>query len=52
MSAFSGKQYKGAARDRRSTKREEAEARNKLTKPEDRKAYRVRVLEDIHGGTK
>lgn len=37
---WNGKAYKGAMRDRRQQKHEEAEARNKLTAPERRKAYR------------
>lgn len=40
MSAFSGKQYKGAKANLRKIKREEAEARNLVTKPERRKAAR------------
>lgn len=40
MAAYSGRQGKGAARLLKQTKREEAEARNKLTSPEKRKAYR------------
>lgn len=40
MSAFSGPQRKGARRILRELKREEAEARNALTPPERRKAFR------------
>jgi hypothetical protein len=41
MSAFSGSQYKGAKRDLRRIKREEAEARNALTPPERRSQKRA-----------
>jgi hypothetical protein len=40
MSAFSGKQFKGAKKALRATKRQEAEARNALTPKERRRAWR------------
>lgn len=40
MSRFSGKQYRGAQRDAKATRRVEAEARNALTPPERRRAAR------------
>ena len=40
MSAFHGPQGKGAKRRLREVKRQEAEARNAETKPENRKAAR------------
>lgn len=40
MSAFSGKQHKGARREHKALRREEAEARNALTPPERRKSAR------------
>ena len=40
MSQFSGKQFKGALSASRQQKRVEAEARNALTLPENRKAFR------------
>jgi hypothetical protein len=43
VSAFSEGQYKGAKRDLRRTKREEAEARNALTPPERRSQKRVKA---------
>lgn len=39
MARYSGRQYKGASRDVRATKRREAEARNAFTKPERRAEY-------------
>lgn len=42
MARFTGKQYKGAQRDSKQERRKEAEARNKLTLPENRKANRVK----------
>lgn len=38
MSAFTGKQHRGAKAELRKIKREEAEARNLITKPENRRA--------------
>ena len=53
MSAFSGKQSKGAMRDRRAKKRAEAEARNALTLPSRRSTKRFspeeRLLHAIYG---
>ena len=40
MSYYSGPQYKGAAKDRRATKRAEAEERNARTPEENRRANR------------
>jgi hypothetical protein len=40
MSIFTGRQYKGAMRDYRREKREEAERRNAATPPERRRSYR------------
>jgi hypothetical protein len=40
MSQFSGKQFKGAMRQRRQLKREQAEARNAATQPERRRSFR------------
>jgi len=40
VSGWHGKQKKGAKAERRAIKRVEAEARNALTKPERRRAYR------------
>jgi hypothetical protein len=44
MSAFSGKQHKGAMKERRALKSRQADARNALTKPERTRNYR-RVME-------
>lgn len=41
MARFNGKQVKGAQRIMKEVRREEAEARNKLTLDENRKANRV-----------
>lgn len=41
VSAYSGRQARGAARIRKELKKEEAEARNLLTDPKRRKAYRL-----------
>jgi len=41
MSAFNGKQHKGAKRELRQIKRTEAEARNALTPPERRSQKRA-----------
>jgi len=41
VTSFDGSQYKGAKRDLRKTKREEAEARNVLTPPERRSQKRA-----------
>jgi hypothetical protein len=41
MSQFTGPQHKGAMRERRAKKREEAEARQALTRPERTKRYRL-----------
>ncbi len=43
MSTFSGKQYKGAVKSHREIKRQEAEERNALTKPERRRQARLLV---------
>ena len=43
--SFHGPQYKGAQRDRRKLKREEAEARNALTPPERRRGHVAEVAE-------
>lgn len=40
---YEGRMGKGAARIQRALKRQEAEARNKLTDPKRRKAYRRTV---------
>jgi hypothetical protein len=41
MSAYSGPQGRGARKKRKALKREQAEARNLLTPPERRRAYRL-----------
>lgn len=41
MARFTGKQYKGAQRDAKQTRREEAEARNAKTPDENRRANRL-----------
>lgn len=54
MSAFSGKQGRGAKAVLRKVKREEAEERNARTAPEKRKAYRrnpaAKLITDIFTG--
>lgn len=41
MSQFTGKQQKGAMRERRADKRKEAETRNTATEPTNRRRYRL-----------
>lgn len=48
MSRFSGPQFKGAQKDARQTRREEAEARNART-PLARRAAVRRAIQYVHG---
>ena len=41
MARFTGKQYKGAQKDARKARREEAETRDKATAPENRRQARL-----------
>lgn len=45
MSAFTGPQGRGALRAHRAQKREEAEARNAVTHPDDRRVTREGAVE-------
>lgn len=51
MARFSGKQFKGAVKNLRAVKREEAEKRNALTKPENRASFRRALAQSANGET-
>lgn len=49
--AFHGKQFKGAMKNMRTVKREEAEARNAKTAPERRASFRRALAQSANGDT-